>query len=122
MAFKTYTSNGQSTAVFGAVVDPNQFKNGRDFSAWLGLVPAQHSSGGKSRLLGISKRGNPYLRKLIVHGARSRVGVPSLQSQWMAEVEKRRGRNMAVVAQANKNARIIWAVMSSKQEYKANAS
>jgi transposase len=111
-----------ATAVFGAVVDPSQFKNGRDFSAWLGLVPAQHSTGGKSRLLGISKRGNPYLRKLIVHGARSRVSMPVLQSQWMVEVEKRRGRNKAVVAQANKNARIIWAVMSSKQEYKARVA
>ena len=111
-----------STAVFGSMVDPKQFKNGRDFSAWLGLVPAQHSTGGKSRLLGISKRGNPYLRKLIVHGARSRVSTPVLQSQWMIEVEKRRGRNKAVVAQANKNARIIWAVMNSKQEYTARVA
>lgn len=100
-------------------MDPSQFRNGRDFSAWLGLVPAQHSTGGRSRLLGISKRGNKYLRKLIVHGARSRTGEPQLRSTWFQEVEKRRGRNKAVVAQANKTARILWAILKTKQEYRA---
>lgn len=108
-----------ATAVFAAVPDPGQFKNGRHFSASIGLVPRQHSTGGRSNLLGISKRGDRYLRKLIVHGARTRVSMPCLRSPWLAEVEKRRGRNKAVVAQANKTARIIWAVMSKRKSYQA---
>jgi len=106
-----------ASAVYAAVVNPGQFKNGRAMSAWLGLVPRQHSSGGRSNLLGISKRGDGYLRKLLVHGARSMVGAPGRRSLWMAEVEKRRGRNKAVVAQANKNARMIWAIMNKKEVY-----
>lgn len=106
-----------ATAVYAAVPDPNHFKNGRHFSASIGLVPRQYSSGGKSNLLGISKRGDRYLRKLLVHGARTRVSIPSRKSEWLAGVEKRRGRNKAVVAQANKTARIIWSVMSKKQAY-----
>jgi len=106
-----------ATAVFAAVPDPGQFKNGRHFSASIGLIPRQYSSGGKSNLLGISKRGDRYLRKLIVHGARTRVAMPERRSAWLVELEKRRGRNKAVVAQANKTARIIWAVMSKRQAY-----
>lgn len=106
-----------ATAVYAAAPDPGQFKNGRHFSASIGLVPRQYSSGGKSNLLGISKRGDRYLRKLIVHGARTQVAMPDRRSPWLAEVEKRRGRNKAVVAQANKTARIIWAVMAKKQGY-----
>jgi transposase len=107
------------TAMYAAVVDANQFKNGRSLASWLGLVPRQYSTGGRNTLLGISKRGNPYLRKFLVHGARSIVGFPSRRSEWMIEVEKRRGRNKAVVAQANKNARMIWAIMSKKEAYQA---
>jgi len=110
-----------ATAVWAAVVDPNQFKNGRAFSSWLGLVPQQHSTGGRNVLLGISKRGDRYLRKLIVHGARSRTGEPGLKTTWMQQVEQRRGRNKAVVAQANKNARMIWAVMARKEAYRSAA-
>lgn len=106
-----------ATAMYAAVVDANQFKNGRALAAWLGLVPRQYSTGGRNTLLGISKRGNPYLRKLLVHGARSMVAIPGRKTEWMKEVEKRRGRNKAVVAQANKNARMIWAVMMKKEPY-----
>jgi transposase len=110
-----------ATAVYAAVVDAKQFKNGRAFSSWLGLVPRQYSTGGRSTLLGISKRGDSYLRKLVVHGARAMTGMPGRRSPWMQEVEKRRGRNKAVVAQANKNARIMWAVMARQEGYRSAA-
>ena len=110
-----------ATAVVSACSSPGMFKNGREFSAWLGLVPRQKSSGGKVRLLGISKRGDSYLRSLLIHGARSVVKrVPykkDKRSRWISGVEKRSGRNKAVVALANKNARIIWALLNSGTEY-----
>jgi transposase len=112
-----------STAVIAAVGDPKLFKNGRQFSAWLGLVPRQSSSGGKSVLLGISKRGDPYIRSLLVHGGRSVLRVAHLKtdrvSQWALRKAGERGQNRAVVAVANKNARIIWSLMSSGKEYQS---
>lgn len=85
-------------------------------SAWLGLVPRQYSSGGKTVLLGISKRGDSYCRMLLVHGARSVVSVAKNKTDkrnlWIAEKEKMRGANKACVAVANKNARIIWRLMT----------
>lgn len=114
-----------STAILAGVVDASLFKNGRQFSAWLGLVPRQHSTGGKSVLLKISKRGDCYLRMLLVHGARSKLRVASTKddrvSKWVCEKKKTRGHNRAIVALANKNARIIWALMSSNQEYRMAA-
>jgi transposase len=102
-----------STAFVAEVGNPNAFRNGRQVAAWLGLVPRQHSSGGKERLFGISKRGDPYLRCLLVHGARAMLRVASRHddslSRWAISVEARRGRNRAVVAMANKNARRLWA-------------
>lgn len=110
-----------STAMIAAVGNGSAFKKGREFAAWLGLVPKQYSTGGKSKLLGISKRGNPYLRRLFIHGARSaflhlnrknhRIGA------WMDQLESRAHRNVAIVALANKLARIAWAVLAKGDVY-----
>lgn len=111
-----------ATAIVAAIGDPRAFKNGRQFAAWLGLVPRQHSSGGKNLLLGISKRGDKYIRALLVHGARAAVRTaPSRNdrlSRWAAIKKETRGYNKASVAVANKNARIIWALLANKdREY-----
>ena len=110
-----------ATALVAAVNDATHFKNGRQFAAWLGLVPRQHSTGGKPRLLGISKRGDRYLRKLLVHGARATLRWVKLKSdrrsQWAQALIKRRGTNRAVVALANKNARIAWVLLVTDQVY-----
>jgi len=110
-----------ATALVAAVSDASAFKNGRQFAAWLGLVPRQHATGGKERLLGLSKRGDSYLRKLLVHGARTTlrwVGRKTdRRSQWMRQLVERRGKNRTAVAVANKNARIVWALLTSHQDY-----
>ena len=110
-----------ATALLAAVSDASAFKNGRQFAAWLGLVPRQHSTGGKARLLGISKRGDSYLRKLLVHGARTTIRwvgrKTDRRSQWMRHLVERRGKNRTAVAVANKNARIVWALLTSHQDY-----
>jgi transposase len=110
-----------ATALVAAVSDASAFKNGRQFAAWLGLVPRQYSTGGKERLLGISKRGDSYLRKLLIHGARATlrwVGRKTdRRSQWMRQLVERRGHNRTAVAVANKNARIVWALLTSHQAY-----
>ncbi|MEO5351229.1 MAG: IS110 family transposase [Magnetococcus sp. YQC-3] len=105
-----------ATAVMSALGNVKEFKNGRQFAAWIGLVPKQNSSGGKTRLLGITKRGNRYLRWLFVHGARSALhwekdGKTPL-ARWLTALEQRVGNNRAVVALANKNARIAWALIA----------
>lgn len=111
-----------ATALVAAVGDPKIFKNGRQFAAWLGLVPKQHSSGGKNQLLGISKRGDGYLRCLLIHGARGALRAAHLKkdkrSRWAVEKQKTRGNNRAAVALANKTARIVWAVMAKGEEYR----
>lgn len=110
-----------TTALVAAIGDPNTFKNGRQMSAWLGLVPKQHSSGNKQCLLGISKRGDSYLRKLLVHGARSVVyraqTKTDKRSLWINQLAQRRGKNKACVAIANKNVRIVWAMLSKGTAY-----
>lgn len=110
-----------ATVLVSAIGDAQTFKNGRQLAAWLGLTPGQHSSGGKDRLMGISKRGNCYLRKLLVHGARSVVyrcrNKDDARSRWLAEIEDRRGTMKATVAQANKTARIVWAVLAKDVMY-----
>ena len=112
-----------ATALLAAVSDPQSFKNGRQFAAWLGLVPKQHSSGGKERLFGISKRGDVYLRKLLIHGARSTVwrvkGKTDSRSLWLQSLIERRGVNRAAVALANKNARIIWTLLAKETSFVA---
>ena len=112
-----------ATALVAAVGDAKVFKNGRQMAAWLGLVPRQHSSGeNKERLLGISKRGDRYLRMLLVHGARSVVyradNKEDARSRWVSQVKARRGVNRACVALANKNARILWALMAHEEGYR----
>lgn len=112
-----------ATAVTAAVGDANAFKNGREFSAWIGLVPRQHSSGGKEKLLGISKRGDVYLRTLLIHGARASIRFIDKQAEshrkkWLKTLIERRGINRAVVALANKNARQIWVLMAKEEHYR----
>src|SRR5687768_6250544 len=98
------------------------FKNGRGLSAWVGLVPRQASSGGKNILLGISKRGDQYLRKLLIHGARAVVCRSSNKedprSQWINNLKTRRGMYKTIVAVANKNARIVWALLAKNENYR----
>ena len=110
-----------ATAVFAAAGNGHDFVNGRHFSAWLGLVPRQHSSGGKDTLLGISKRGNAYLRTLFIHGARSVlrcVGTKADRfSRWAQALIERRGHNRACVAVANKLARIAWVIIAKSERY-----
>ena len=112
-----------ATALVASIADANCFRNGRDLAAWLGLVPRQHSSGGRPRLLGISKRGDTYLRTLLTHGARSAVRVAknksSLTDKWTNEMLNRRHQNVASVARANKNARIVWALLAHGRDYNA---
>ena len=114
-----------ATAIIAAVADPRVFKNGRHLAAWLGLVPRQCSSGGKPRLLGISKRGDRYVRTLLIHGARAvvvRAGTKQdARSRWIAEKRRQRGTNRACVAVANKNARIIWALLVQGTCYRTAA-
>jgi transposase len=111
-----------ATALIAAIGDATQFKNGRQLSAWLGLVPREQSTGGKPRLLGISKRGDVYLRTLLVHGARATLRwietKPDDRSRWLRALIARRGKNRAAVALANKNARIVWALLVHNQEYR----
>ena len=115
-----------ATALVAAISDASAFKNGRQCAAWLGLVPRQHSTGGKERLLGISKRGDNSLRKLLIHGARATlrwVGrKPDRRSQWIRQVVERRGTNRAAVAVANNNARMVWALLTSHQDYQPATS
>ena len=114
-----------ASAMVAAVDDARQFKSGRDLSAWLGLVPKQHSSGGKERLGGISKRGDVYLRTVLIHGARSVVNVcrkkNDRKSQWIKGLVMRRNKNIAAVALANKNARTIWVLLTRNEDYQAAA-
>jgi transposase len=115
-----------ATALIAAIGDVTQFKNGRQLAAWLGLVPREHSTGGKPRLLGISKRGDVYLRKLLVHGARATLRWIDTKhderSQWLKALMARRGKNRAAVALANKNARIVWALLAHNQEYRSRTA
>lgn len=111
-----------ASALVAAVGDAKQFASGRDMAAWLGLVPSQHSSGGKERLGSISKRGDTYLRTLLIHGARAALNVcgnkDDVRSKWASGLAHRRNRNIATVALANKNARIAWAILSRDEDYR----
>ena len=113
-----------ASAVVATVADFKQFKNGAQFGAWIGLTPRQHSSGGKSNLGGITKRGDTYLRTLLIQGAKSAVMTAHCRhdkiSQWAAALRDRSGWQTAVVALANKNARILWAVMTRGEAFDAN--
>lgn len=115
-----------ATALVAAVGDATAFKNGRQFAAWLGLVPRQHSTGGKTVLLGMTKGGNCYLRTLLIHGARAVLRVVDRKtdpwSRWLQGVKARRGMNCASVAQANKTARVAWALLARGERYRPPAS
>lgn len=106
-----------ATAAIATMGDARAFKSGREFCAWLGLVPRQSGTGGKVKLLGISKRGDTYLRTLLVHGARSVLSRVKEPGPWLAALQERRPANVAIVAQAAKMARTIWAVTASEQDY-----
>ena len=111
-----------ATAVVAAIGNGFAFGKGRDFAAWVGLVPRQHSTGGKQRLLGISKRGHPYLRKLFVLGARAVLQKRTMQSSglssWLEHLTSRTHPNVAAIALANKLARMAWAVLSRGEPYR----
>ena len=98
------------------------FHKGREFAAWMGVVPREHSTGGQQKLIGISKRGNSYLRRLFVQGARAvlqqRTKQSSGLSAWLAQLTSRTHRNVAAVALANKLARIAWAVLAKNEQYR----
>lgn len=112
-----------ASAIVSAVGDVHVFKNGRQMAAWIGLVPKQHSSGNKIILGGITKRGDSYLRTLLIHGARSAIRAIGekcdKKSIWLKSLVARVGVNKAAVALANKNARIVWAMLSTGECYRA---
>ena len=112
-----------ATALVAAVGNAAQFKRSRDMAAWIGLVPRQYSTGGRARLLGISKRGNRYLRRLLIHGARAVIHKvdrrPHRFGNWLTRLEQRAHRNVVAVSLANKIARIAWAVLRKSEAYRA---
>ena len=111
-----------ATALVATVGDASVFDSGRGLAAWMGLVPKQTSTGGRPRLGSISKRGDRYLRSLLIHGARSVIQhlgeKQDRRSCWLRQLVARRGKNVASVALANKNARIIWALMTHDEDYR----
>lgn len=113
-----------ASAVAASVGDLKQFANARQFAAWLGLVPSQHSSGGKASLGGITQRGDAYLRTLLIQGAKSAVMTAEKRqdrvSQWLVQLKRRAGWQKTVVALANKNARILWAVLTRGLSFDPN--
>lgn len=109
-----------ATAAVATMGDPKAFKSGREFAAWLGLVPGQTGTGGKTKLLGISKRGDTYLRTLLTHGARSVLTHAKQPNPWIEDLLKRRPSNVVVIALANKMARMIWAILAHKRTYQQN--
>jgi transposase len=114
-----------ATAIVASVGNAIVFKNGRQFAAWLGLTPRQHSSGGKQRLGAMTKHGDVYLRTLLIHGARAVLRVTpkrsDAKSRWAESLRRRRPDNVAAVALAAKHARIIWALLARAQEYQPAA-
>jgi transposase len=109
-----------ASAIVATVGDAKNFDNGRQLAAWLGLVPRQHSSGGKQNLLGMSKRGDAYVRTMLIHGARSvvyRATQKADPQNWIFKVMTRRNKNIAAVALANKTARIVWALLAHDREF-----
>lgn len=110
-----------ATAILASVSDARHYDHARDFAANLGVVPREHSSGGKQRLYGINKRGDTYLRTLLIHGARSALRCagdkPDKMLCWAKQLQERRGYNVAAVALANKMARVIWAILAHDRAY-----
>jgi len=111
-----------ASAMVASIGDARNFKNGRQLAAWLGIVPRQHSTGGKSTLQGISKRGDTYLRTLLIHGARAVIRVAERKPNadpWLKNLLARRHKNVAAVALANKNVRTIWALLAHDRDYQS---
>jgi transposase len=112
-----------ASALVASIGDARAFANGRQLAAWIGLVPRQHSSGGKPKLLGISKRGDTYLRTLLVHGARAVIArakpKPGYEESWLGRLLRRRHKNVVACALANHNARVAWALLARDRRYKA---
>jgi transposase len=106
-----------ATAAVATMGDARVFKSGREFAAWLGLVPRQSGTGGRVRLLGISKRGDTYLRTLLIHGARAVLTHSKTPPEWLMNLTQRRAKNVAIVALANKMARTIWALLAYERAY-----
>lgn len=112
-----------ASAAVATIGDAHVFDSGRGFAAWLGITPGQHGTGGKQKLLGITKRGDSYLRKLFIHGARSVVGAHRPGSEpWLDGLLARRPKNVAIVALAHRNARIVWALLASGARYAPRAA
>ncbi len=112
-----------ATAIVAAIGKGTEFKNGRHFAAWLGLVPRQHSSGDRQVLMNITKKGDKHLRTLFIHGTWAVVRVAANNNegylnQWVNQLKERRGFNKTTVAAANKNARIIWSIPHNETEYR----
>ena len=110
-----------ASALVASIGDAKNFDNGRQVAAWLGLVPKQRSSGGKQNLLGISKRGDTYLRTMLIHGARAVIYWAEKKPDtcsWINRIVNRRNQNVAAVALANKNARIVWALLAHDREFR----
>lgn len=111
-----------ASALVASVGDAKAFENGRQLAAWLGLVPRQHSTGGKHTLLGMSKRGDGYLRMLLIHGARAVIRAAERKldpaDSWLKRLVGRRHKNVAAVALANKNARIVWALLAHDRVFR----
>lgn len=110
-----------ATALIAMIGDARNFKNGRELAAWIGLVPRQHSTGGKQTLLGISKRGDAYLRRLLIHGARAlayHAGKKADPNNWLHKLLNKKHMNVAAVAQANKTVRIVWALLAHGREFR----
>ena len=114
-----------ATALVAAIGNGSAFRRGRDLAAWLGMVPREYSTGGKQKLLGISKRGNVYLRKLFVQGARTVMRYRCKQAPglrcWLDQLMARTHQNVAIVALANKLVRMAWAVLCKNQTYRTPA-
>jgi transposase len=112
-----------ATALIAAVGNASAFQKGRNLAAWMGIVPREYSTGGKQKLLGISKRGNKYLRTLFIQGARSVVQQRHKQSpalsHWLAQLLGRTHQNVVIVALANKLVRMAWAVLCKNEHYRA---
>ncbi len=112
-----------ASALVATIGNAKCFKNGRQLAAWMGLVPRQHSTGGKPTLLGISKRGDAYLRTLLIHGTRSVIRAaenkPNHEESWLGQLIERRSKNVAAVALANKNARTVWALLAHDRNYES---
>lgn len=106
-----------ATAVVAAMGGPEAFRSGREFAAWLGLASRHTGTGGRIRVLGISKRGDPYLRTLLIHGARSAYCRARARPAWVSQMAARRPQNVAIVALANKMAHTMWALLAHDCAY-----